>query len=153
MNATYETTARERVACVHAMDRFIAAAVAYGLARRHGLEHRAYCEVAIAAAELASNAVRHGGGGVIELRAIRAGARRGVELECCDQGPGIVDVERALRDGVSRGRELSADSGWSEGLGSGLGAVRRATNELEIETGPGRGTRVVARRWARVSLF
>jgi serine/threonine-protein kinase RsbT len=149
----YETLSAEHVACLHAMDRFIAAAIAYGLARRNGLEHRAYCEVAIAAAELASNAVRHGGGGSIDLRAIRAGTRRGIEIECRDRGPGILDVEHALRDGVSRGRPPTPDRDWSEGLGSGLGAVRRATHELEIETAPGRGTRVIARRWARVALY
>jgi len=152
MSALYESLFRECVACLHPGDRFIAAALAYGLARRHGLEPRAYCEMAIAAAELASNAVRHAGGGQIEIRAIRVDGRHGVELDCRDRGPGIADVALAFHDGASGGRERTPEDGWGSGLGTGLGAVRRASHDLEVETSPGHGTRVVVRRWARAPL-
>jgi serine/threonine-protein kinase RsbT len=147
----YETVVHTKLACAHPGDRFVAAALTYDIAKRHGLEHRAYCELAIAASELASNAVRHGGGGRMEIRAIRAGVRRGVEILCVDAGEGIADVTLAMRDGISRGQPNVGP--WGQGLGTGLGAVRRACPELEIESAPGRGTRVLARRWARLGLL
>jgi serine/threonine-protein kinase RsbT len=63
--------------------------------------------------------------------------RRGVRLTCQDEGPGIADLELALRDGyTSRG-----------GLGLGLGGARRLANEFSIESRPGEGTRVTITRW------
>ena len=55
-----------------------------------------------------------------------------------DEGPGIADVEKALRDGYTTGN----------GLWMGLGGARRLVNEFEIESRPGQGTRVTAVRWA-----
>lgn len=137
-----------RLACRHPHDRLIAAALARAVGRRAGLGPRACAEIALATAELASNAVRHGGGGEIELDVVVDAGRSGVRVVCRDAGPGIADVEAALRDGWSQGRQLGPDDPWREGLGTGLGAVKRACPDLSIESAPGRGTVVIARRFA-----
>lgn len=90
-----------------------------------------------AASELARNAIDHGGGGEVEVRVLARDGRRGVRLLFSDQGPGIPDIEQALRDGYTSGG----------GLGLGLGGARRLSNEFDIDSGPGRGTRVTITRW------
>lgn len=92
-----------------------------------------------AASELARNTVVHGGGGTAKLEVIQESTRRGIRLTFDDQGPGIRDLEQALRDGYSTGN----------GLGLGLGGARRLTNEFAIESKPGVGTRVVITQWAK----
>ena len=90
-----------------------------------------------AASELARNTVDYGEGGTVKLEALRDGLRRGLRLTFEDRGPGIADVELALRDGYTTGG----------GLGLGLSGSRRLVNEFEITSKPGEGTRVVATRW------
>lgn len=150
MTAKFETLACERIECRHRVDRYVAAAAAFAMGARSGLDGLSARAIAIAAAELTSNAVRHGGGGELEIRVIRDGKTQGMELVCTDHGPGIADVERAIEDGVSQGRE-PVEGFWSMGLGTGLGAVKRAMHELRIDTAPGAGTCIVARWWSRVA--
>jgi serine/threonine-protein kinase RsbT len=90
-----------------------------------------------AASELARNALEHGGGGFAEIEVILDGARRGVRMTFVDEGPGIPDIEQALRDGYTTGG----------GLGLGLGGSRRLVNEFHIDSAAGRGTRVQVVRW------
>jgi serine/threonine-protein kinase RsbT len=90
-----------------------------------------------AASELARNTLEHGGGGRVTLRVMEDGRRRGLQLVFEDDGPGIPDVDQALKDGFSTGK----------GLGLGLGGARRLSNEFQIESAPGRGTRVMIARW------
>jgi serine/threonine-protein kinase RsbT len=90
-----------------------------------------------AASELARNMVIYGGGGLLQLSTLNDGARRGLRLTFEDRGPGIADVEQALRDGFTTGA----------GLGLGLGGARRLVNEFEIHSRPGEGTRVTVTRW------
>jgi serine/threonine-protein kinase RsbT len=90
-----------------------------------------------AASELARNAVEYGGGGTARIEAVRQGARRGLRVTFEDKGPGIPDVEEALRDGYSSGT----------GLGLGLGGARRLASEFEIVSRVGEGTRVTITRW------
>lgn len=90
-----------------------------------------------AASELARNVVDYAGTGTARLQALNEGVRRGVRVVFEDQGPGIADVEQAMRDGYSTGG----------GLGLGLGGARRLSNEFEIESKPGHGTRVTITRW------
>ena len=90
-----------------------------------------------AASELARNTVNHGGGGTVRMEALNNAAHRGLQLTFQDHGPGIADVELALRDGFTT----------SSGLGLGLGGARRLTNEFEIESRLGEGTRVRIVRW------
>ena len=90
-----------------------------------------------AASELARNTLEHGGGGHAEIEVCIDGIRRGVRMRFVDSGPGIPDVEQAMRDGYTTGK----------GLGLGLGGSRRLVNEFEIDTAPGRGTKVTVVRW------
>jgi serine/threonine-protein kinase RsbT len=94
-------------------------------------------KIVTAASELARNLVQHGGGGALRLEALNDGPRRGLRLIFEDEGPGIADVECALRDGYSTGG----------GLGLGLGGARRLSNEFDIQSRPGEGTRVTIVRW------
>ncbi len=90
-----------------------------------------------AASELARNAVDYGGGGCVRLEAINDHNRSGLRVTIEDQGPGIPDIEQAMKDGFTT----------SGGLGLGLGGARRLSNEFQIESRPGEGTRVAITRW------
>jgi len=94
-------------------------------------------KIVTAASELARNVLQHGKGGGVRLESLNDDQRRGLRLTFEDQGPGIPDVDQALRDGFSTGG----------GLGLGLGGAKRLSNEFSIETEPGRGTKVVITRW------
>ena len=94
-------------------------------------------KIVTAASELARNALIHGGGGLARLEALQEGERRGLRLTFEDKGPGIADVPQALRDGFTTGT----------GLGLGLGGARRLSNEFDITSVPGQGTRVRITRW------
>jgi serine/threonine-protein kinase RsbT len=90
-----------------------------------------------AASELARNALEHGGGGTVRLELVNDGIRRAVRLTFEDRGPGIADIQQALKDGYSTGG----------GLGLGLGGAKRLSNEFEVVSRPGEGTRVTIARW------
>ncbi len=90
-----------------------------------------------AASELARNMVDYGGGGLLRLEQLDDGIRKGLRLTFEDHGPGIADIEQAMRDGFTTGN----------GLGLGLGGARRLSNEFEIDSAPGRGTRIAITRW------
>ncbi|HET9491257.1 MAG TPA: anti-sigma regulatory factor [Methylomirabilota bacterium] len=90
-----------------------------------------------AASELARNTLDHGGGGRVDLQALAEGTRRGLRLIFEDKGPGIGDIELALKDGYTTGG----------GLGLGLGGARRLCNEFEIVSRRGEGTRVTVTKW------
>jgi len=94
-------------------------------------------KIITAASEIARNTVDYGGGGDLRLELLRDGGRRGVRLTFTDQGPGIADVEQALKDGYTSGG----------GLGLGLGGARRLVGEFAINSSPGRGTKVTLTRW------
>ena len=90
-----------------------------------------------AASELARNTIDYGGGGQVAAQLATINMRKGVRLIFSDQGPGIPDVELALKDGHTTGN----------GLGLGLGGAKRLSNEFQIESKPGQGTRVTIARW------
>jgi serine/threonine-protein kinase RsbT len=93
--------------------------------------------LATAASELARNALIHGGGGRFLWEVISVGIRRGVRLSFEDDGPGIADIQNAMTDGWTSGN----------GLGLGLPGAKRFVNEFEIQSSPGKGTRVIITRW------
>jgi len=93
-----------------------------------------------AASELARNTVIHGGGGKATLEVIQEPTRRGIRLTFDDRGPGIRDIEQALRDGFTTGN----------GLGLGLGGARRLTSDFSIQSTPGVGTTIVITQWRKV---
>lgn len=90
-----------------------------------------------AASELARNTLIYGGGGKVKIEHLCNGLRHGVRAEFSDEGPGIPDIELALRDGYTSGG----------GMGLGLGGARRLVNEFDITSTPGSGTRVTITRW------
>ena len=91
-----------------------------------------------AASELARNTLEHGKGGEVRLELVEKPPRRGLRLVFEDRGPGIPDLELALKEGYTTGN----------GLGLGLGGAKRLVNEFEIHSAPGHGTRISATRWA-----
>ena len=90
-----------------------------------------------AASELARNTLIYGGGGLARFEVLRAGPRQGLRVTFEDEGPGIPDIELALRDGYTTGH----------GLGLGLSGSRRLVNEFAIESRVGAGTRVAITKW------
>jgi serine/threonine-protein kinase RsbT len=94
-------------------------------------------KIVTAASELARNTLDYGGGGTVRLQVLQDGGRRGLRLVFEDKGPGIPDIELALKDGYTTGK----------GLGLGLSGAKRLSNEFEIESRVGEGTRVAITRW------
>lgn len=94
-------------------------------------------KIVTAASELARNTLIHGGGGRVLIESLSNGSRPGVRLTFEDQGPGIPDVELAMKDGYTTGT----------GLGLGLSGSKRLVNEFEIVSRVGAGTRIIVTRW------
>ena len=94
-------------------------------------------KIVTAASELARNTLQYGGGGTLRIEELKEGARRGLRLIFEDNGPGIVNVDLAMKDGYTTGN----------GLGLGLSGAKRLSNEFSIESQPGKGTRVTIVRW------
>ena len=94
-------------------------------------------KVITAASELARNTLDYGGGGFVLAELAEATGRRGLRLTFEDQGPGIPDIEAALKDGFTSGK----------GMGLGLGGAKRLCNEFSIQSKPGSGTKVMIARW------
>lgn len=92
-----------------------------------------------AASELGRNALVHGHGGTMVINELLDDGREALQLVFQDQGPGIANIDQAMRDGYS-----TANS-----LGLGLGGARRLVNEFSIESQPGQGTKVTVIQWKR----
>ena|ERR1700744_1603424 len=90
-----------------------------------------------AASELARNVLDHGKGGEMTIEVLSEGARSGIRLTFEDQGPGIPDIEQALKDGFTTGG----------GMGLGLGGSKRLVNDFSIESQVGKGTKITVARW------
>lgn len=108
-----------------------------GWAVRLGFSLVEQTKIVTAASELARNTLVHGGGGSMRIEAHNDSGRTGLRLVFEDSGPGIRDVEMALRDGYTTGT----------GLGLGLGGARRLSHDFQIDSTPGQGTRVSITRW------
>jgi len=94
-------------------------------------------KIVTAASELARNTVQYGGGGRVTIDAVENFGRRGIRLTFEDDGPGIPNIELAMKDGYTTGG----------GLGLGLSGARRLSNDFSIQSAPGKGTRVTITRW------
>jgi serine/threonine-protein kinase RsbT len=106
-------------------------------ARQQGFSLVDQTKIVTAASELARNTVYYGGGGTLQLDALHDRGRVGLQLIFEDSGPGIPDLDLAMRDGYTTG----------SGLGLGLGGAKRLSNEFALESQPGEGTRVRIVRW------
>ena len=94
-------------------------------------------KIVTAASELARNTVQYGGGGTVTIEALENLGRRGLRLTFTDEGPGIADIDQAMKDGFTTGG----------GLGLGLSGAKRLSNDFQIDSKPGQGTRVTIIRW------
>ena len=94
-------------------------------------------KIVTAASELARNTLEYGGGGTVHFKRLLNGTRAGLSMDFVDQGPGIPNLELALKDGYTTGN----------GLGLGLSGSRRLMNDFKIDSAPGKGTRVSVARW------
>lgn len=118
-------------------DVVIARTRARELAGQLGFSSGEVALVATAVSELARNLVAYARDGHMLLRPVQNGVRRGLVIVAEDRGPGINDLDMAMRDGFST----------AGGLGLGLPGVRRLMDEFEIESEVGKGTRVTTKKW------
>ncbi|HID62865.1 MAG TPA: anti-sigma regulatory factor [Anaerolineae bacterium] len=116
---------------------YVAAYQVKALARQMGFNEADQTRLETVTSELARNIVLYAGEGAIEVEVVTKGKRRGLKIQALDYGPGIADIEQAMKDGYTT----------SGGLGSGLGGAKRMMDEFHIESAPGRGTRVTAIKW------
>ena len=131
------TDAVERRAIRNSDDVILARRLVRDVAVVQGLTLVEQTKLITAASELARNTLVRGGGGEMVVEVLRDGGRRGVKVSFVDEGPGIPNVELAMRDGFSTG----------SGLGLGLSGSKRLVDEFAIESNPGKGTKVMIVRW------
>jgi len=132
-------TEETRVAIDHDYDIVAARRKARELATQVGFSGSDLTIIATAISEVARNIVVYAHRGEIVLSAAKRGTRRGVLVIARDEGPGIPDIPRAMRDGFSTGKSL----------GLGLPGAKRLMDEFEIASEVGKGTTITMRKWTR----
>ena len=95
--------------------------------------------IALAISEIARNIVSYAQRGKVSLSRMDEGGRRGILIVAQDEGPGIPDIDLAMRDGYSTGKSL----------GIGLPGAKRVMDEFELVSAPGKGTTVTMKKWLR----
>jgi len=118
-------------------DVVLARQTARKLATECGMRLIDLTKLVTAVSELARNTMVYGGGGEMDWQILDENARTGLRLTFRDEGPGIADVKLAMTDGWTSGN----------GLGLGLTGAKRLVEEFELETTPGKGTRITITRW------
>jgi anti-sigma regulatory factor (Ser/Thr protein kinase) len=118
-------------------DLVVARAEARAMAERLGFPRPDPTLIATAISEVARNIVVHVGSGEIVLKPFQDSDRYGLVVIASDEGPGIRDIEAALRDAYS-GRS---------GLGLGLPGARRLMDDFEVVSDADTGTTVTMRKW------
>jgi serine/threonine-protein kinase RsbT len=118
-------------------DIIISRAAAKELAREVGFGIVDQTKIATAISELTRNIVKYAGDGLLYLEVVSRNQQPGLEITCEDRGPGIVDIEAALREGYTTGK----------GLGMGLPGARKLMDDFELTSTVNQGTRVVVRKW------
>jgi len=109
------------------------------LAKEYRFDQFEVAAVTTAASELSRNVWVHAQRGIARISVLHKANRVGLELQFVDNGPGIADLNRALAGGFST----------SKSLGLGLSGTKRLVDEFNIDTGPGRGTKVLIRKWKK----
>lgn len=134
--------AEERVSIRREDDIVLSRQRAREVAKRLGFGAVDQSRIATAVSELARNVVRYAndGQGEVTIRELPADVRRtGIEIVVADEGPGIADLEQAMRDGFTSG----------SGMGMGLPGTKRLMDEMEIDSGAGQATVITIRKWRR----
>lgn len=116
----------------------LAILAAQEVARQIGMSPGATAALTTAVSELVTNVTKYAGSGLIAFRATSRPNRPGLEVTVEDNGPGIDDIETAMKENVSSGGTL----------GLGLPGTKRLVDEFEIDSAPGRGTRVRIVKWS-----
>jgi serine/threonine-protein kinase RsbT len=109
------------------------------LAMKAGISGSDLAVIATAISEVARNIILYAERGEIILNLIQHGGRRGIVVVAHDDGPGIPDIEQAMRDGFSTGKTL----------GLGLPGAKRLMDEFEIVSEVGKGTTITMKKWVR----
>ena len=107
------------------------------LASQAGFSHSNLTIIATAISEVARNIVEYAKEGEISIAPVGNGIVRGLQIVARDQGPGIVDLDTAMRDGFST----------SKSLGMGLPGAKRLMDQFEISSAIGEGTTVKMTKW------
>ncbi|SEE68706.1 anti-sigma regulatory factor [Pseudomonas migulae] len=118
-------------------DVVLARQMARKLAQECGMRLIDLTKLVTAVSELARNTMVYGGGGDMDWQILDEDARTGLRLVFRDEGPGIPDIKLAMTDGWTSG----------SGLGLGLTGAKRLVEEFELDTEPGKGTRITITRW------
>ncbi|HDM36301.1 MAG TPA: anti-sigma regulatory factor [Candidatus Syntrophoarchaeum butanivorans] len=121
------------------IDVILARNVGRKMANEIGFGELDQTRITTAISELARNIVIHANRGKVVIREIQKGDRRGIEVVCTDDGPGIEDIEAALRDGYTT----------AGGLGIGMTGAKRLMDEFHVESVVGVGTTVIVKKWLR----
>lgn len=118
-------------------DVVLARQTARKLAQECGMRLVDLTKMVTAVSELARNTMVYGGGGTMEWEILDDGMRTGLRITFRDEGPGIADLKLAMTDG------------WTSGSGMGLGltGAKRLVDEFDLDTAPGKGTRITITRW------
>jgi len=109
------------------------------LAREVGFSLVDETRITTSISELARNIVFYAKEGTVYIRTANFNKLKGIEILANDEGPGIENIQLALKDGFSTSR----------GLGAGLPGVRRLMDEFEIKSEIGAGTQVLIRKWLK----
>lgn len=118
-------------------DVVLARQTARKLATECGMRLIDLTKMVTAVSELARNTMVYGGGGDMDWQILDEDQKVGLRLTFRDEGPGIADIKLAMTDG------------WTSGSGMGLGltGAKRLVQEFELDTEPGKGTRITITRW------
>lgn len=95
--------------------------------------------IATAISELARNIYLYAGEGTVTVGEVQQGIRKGLEVICEDQGPGIEDINLVMQDGYTT----------SKGMGMGMPGARRLMDDFEVISIVGHGTKITCRKWKR----
>ena len=139
MSAKPDNVIEIRVAVRRDVDIVLACHKGRALAEQLGMPGNDQVVVVIAISEVARNIINYADCGEIVLSAFGQNGRQGISIVARDEGPGILDIERALQDGYSTGG----------GLGLGLAGARRLMDEFRVLSQPGKGTTIVMKKWSR----
>ncbi|ACL23661.1 anti-sigma regulatory factor [Chloroflexus aggregans] len=118
-------------------DIVIARTMARDMAKALGFGPIDQARIATAVSELARNIFLYAGTGNVTVRNIEKGSRKGIEIICEDQGPGIPNIDLVMQDGYSTSR----------GMGMGLPGAKRLMDEFDIKSQEGVGTTIICRKW------
>ncbi len=119
------------------LDIVIARTMARDMARALGFSAVDQARIATAVSELARNIYLYAGTGTVTVREVEKLGRKGIEIVCEDQGPGIPDVDLVMQDGYTTSR----------GMGMGLPGAKRLMDDFVIQSQVGVGTKIVLRKW------